>query len=140
MPIPCLKKMKMRFTAGEDFVFCFHAKGLDFGLGNEIVREDDLGFRSTMSSKSADLLDGGSYPVPFGFREKWSCEIDFHRQTPSYVDQPPNPTLLNRGYGDCLLNSFQYFPCKVRRRNLSSVANDYRSSNSTNTNICDALQ
>jgi hypothetical protein len=61
--------IEMGFTAGEDFVFCLWAKGIDFGLGDQIVREDDFKLRSMLSCKGFDFPDSGSYPIPLSLRE-----------------------------------------------------------------------
>jgi len=53
----------MRFTAGEDFEFGLFAQAVDLVLGNQIVREDDLGLCSTLSCKGFDPTDSGPYPV-----------------------------------------------------------------------------
>lgn len=52
------------------------------GLGNEVVREDDLEFSAMPDSKRLDLLDSGSYPIPVSFGKEWSCEADFHLKIP----------------------------------------------------------
>lgn len=44
----------------------------------QVIREDDRGLHSTLGSKGFDLIDSGSYPIPFSLRKEWSCEIDFH--------------------------------------------------------------
>jgi hypothetical protein len=54
------------------------AEVVDFGLGDQVVRENDFGLRSTLSGKGFDLIDSRSYPIPFSLGEKWPCEIDFH--------------------------------------------------------------
>jgi hypothetical protein len=46
----------MGFTAGEDFEFRLWAQMVDFGLGDQIVREDDFKLRSM----SSYLLKGRS--------------------------------------------------------------------------------
>jgi hypothetical protein len=38
----------MGFTAGENLEFRFWAQMIDFGLGDQIVREDDVGLYSTL--------------------------------------------------------------------------------------------
>ena len=54
------------------------AKAVDFGFGDQVVKEDDLDLLSTLNSKGFDLLDSGSYPISFSFGKKWPCEVDFH--------------------------------------------------------------
>ncbi|MGA2027598.1 MAG: hypothetical protein ABSH17_11115, partial [Syntrophobacteraceae bacterium] len=43
--------IETRFAPGEDFEFGLLAKLINFGLGDEFVREDDLGLHSTLSCK-----------------------------------------------------------------------------------------
>ncbi len=70
--------IETRFAQGEDFEFGLLAKLINFGLGDEFVREDGLDLCATLSSKGFDLFDSGSYPVSFGFREERACEVEFH--------------------------------------------------------------
>jgi len=53
----------MRFTAGEDFEFGLFAQAVDLVLGNQIVREDDLGLRSTLNGIGYEPLSIRSNPL-----------------------------------------------------------------------------
>jgi len=63
------------FTPGENLDFGMFAKLVDFGLGDQIVREDDLDLLSTLSCNGFDLTDGGANPIPFSLREKWRVHL-----------------------------------------------------------------
>ena len=64
----------MRFTAGENLEFGSFTKKVDFLLGNQVVRKDDLDLLSMLSCKGFDLIDSGANPIPFSYREKWPCK------------------------------------------------------------------
>jgi len=49
----------MRFAAGENFAFSLIAKGFNFGLGDEIARENDLDRCAMQNGKEIDLFDSG---------------------------------------------------------------------------------
>lgn len=67
----------MFLTAGKDFEFRVAAEPVYFGFGDQAVGEDYLEVSAMLDGKGLDLFDGGTTPVPIGFRKKQSCEIDF---------------------------------------------------------------
>jgi hypothetical protein len=58
----------MRFTAGENLFFGMFAQAVDFGLGDEVLREDDLGLRSTLNGIGYEPLSIRSNPLLFSLQ------------------------------------------------------------------------